>query len=131
MKLFSFGKNKRLVSNRQFRAVLANGKRFSDDLLTLYMAANDCGYPRVGISLGKSFGNAVARNRLKRRLREVFRRSQGRIPPDFDYLLMISRQWSNKVDGTKMPKKSLIQPSFEQVEASFSALVAVAAGKMQ
>ena len=129
MKRFSFGKKKRLVSNRQFRAVLADGLRISDELLTLYVAKNDCGYPRLGVSVGKSFGNAVARNRLKRRLREVFRQSQGRIPADFDYLFMISPQWSKRVDGTAVSKKSVRQPAFEQVKASFSALVTAAAGK--
>jgi ribonuclease P protein component len=116
MKRLSFPKKKRLVSNKQFKDVLARGRRLSNGLLTLYMAENDCGYPRLGVSVGKSHGNAVVRNRLKRLLREVFRLSQEQIPPGFDYLLMISPQ---------RPKKSETgeQPTFEQIKASFSALV--------
>jgi len=89
MKQFLFPKEKRLVSNRQFKAVLARGLRLSNGLLTLCMAENDCGYPRLGVSVSKSCGNAVVRNRLKRLLREAFRQSQDRIPAGFDYLLMI------------------------------------------
>ena len=89
VKQFSFSKNQRLVSNRQFKAVLARGLRLSNGLLTLCMAENDCGYPRLGVSVSKSCGNAVVRNRLKRLLREAFRQSQDRIPAGFDYLLMI------------------------------------------
>lgn len=121
MKRLSFPKEKRLVTNSQFRAVLDNKRRlrFSDRLLTLYMAENDRGYPRLGVSVGKSSGNAVVRNRLKRLLRESFRQNQHQIPAGFDYLLMIS---------LGRPKKSEIaakakQPTFEEIKASFLTLV--------
>ena len=96
LKRLSFPKTKRLTTNRQFKAVLDNKLHVRDDLLILYMAENDCGYPRLGVSIGKVHGNAVVRNTLKRRLREAFRQSQAEIPADFDYLLMISPQWKKK-----------------------------------
>jgi len=131
---FSFPKEKRLVSNRQFKAVLAHGLRLStrlgegpsrsrDGLLTLYMAENDCGYPRLGVSVSKSCGNAVIRNRLKRLLREVFRQSQDRIPAGFDYLLMISHQWAKKPDEAQSTKEAIRKMTFEQVKDSFLTLV--------
>ncbi len=127
MKQFSFPKKKRLVNNRQFKAVLARGRRLSNGLLTLYMAENDCGYPRLGISVSKSCGNAVVRNCLKRLLREAFRQSQERIPAGFDYLLMISPQWLKKSGTGKAvrqePRLRPSQPTFEQVKGSFLALV--------
>ena len=119
MKQFSFPKKKRLINNRQFKAVLADGLRLSNGLLTLYMAENNCGYPRLGISVSKSCGSAVVRNRLKRLLREAFRQSQDRIPAGFDYLLMISPQWQKKPGTTKAVRL----PTFEQVKESFLALV--------
>jgi ribonuclease P protein component len=119
MKQFFFPKKKRLVSNQQFKAVMNCGRRSSNNLLTLYMAENDCGHPRLGVSIGKSRGNAVVRNRLKRMLREAFRQSQERIPSGFDYLLMISPRWPGKSDtGTVVSR-----PTFDQVKASFLALV--------
>ncbi len=90
MKRFSFPKTKRLVKNKQFKAVLERNIRVSNDLLVLYMAENQLKYPRLGISIGKSCGNAVIRNRFKRLLREVFRLNQEQIPKCYDYLLMIS-----------------------------------------
>ncbi len=127
VKQFSFPKKKRLVNNRQFKAVLARGLRLSNGLLTLYMAENDCGYPRLGVSVSKSCGNAVVRNRLKRLLREAFRQSQDRIPAGFDYLLMISppRFLAKARAGAKKSRtgKAARLPTFEQVKDSFLALV--------
>jgi len=123
LKRFSFPKTKRLVRNSQFKAVLARNLRISNGLLTLYMAENDCGYPRLGISVGKSLGNAVVRNRLKRLAREAFRQNQNRIPAGFDYLLMVSPQYSRKMEGRQL--------TFEQVKASFLALVGDAAKRIK
>ena len=117
--MFSFGKEKRLVSSKQFKAVLARNLRVSNAMLTLYMAENECGYPRLGVSIGRTCGNAVVRNRWKRLLREAFRQNQNKIPAGFDYLVMISyppRLLSKTEAGVK-------QPTFEQVKASFLALV--------
>lgn len=124
MKRLSFPKSKRIVSNKQFKAILARNLRLSDGLLTLYMAENDCDYRRLGVSVRKSCGSAVVRNRLKRLLREAFRQSQDKIPPGFDYLLMISPQWSKKKDRSGQFKKIVIQPTFEQVRTSFLTLLA-------
>jgi ribonuclease P protein component len=122
LKRFSFPKKKRLVSNKQFKAVLAGNLRVSNGLLKLYIAENNCGYSRLGISVGKSYGNMVVRSRLKRLLREVFRQNQDRIPADFDYLLMISPQWSKKTDKSHC-KKAVKQLTYEQVKTSFLSLV--------
>ena len=130
MKQFFFSKKKRLVSNKQFEAVLARNIRVTNGLLVLYVAENDCGYPRLGVSVGKSCGGAVERNRLKRLLREAFRQSQDCIPPGFDYLLMISPQLSKKLNKSISSKEAVKQLKFEQVKVSFLALVAAAVGKI-
>ena len=130
MKRFSFPKSKRLVSNRQFKAVFAGNECFSNGFLALFVSANGCSYRRFGVSVGKSCGNAVVRNRLKRLLRAVFQQSQDRIPAGFDYVLTISPQWSKKLNKSINSKEVVRQLKFEQVKASFLALVTTAVGKI-
>ncbi len=122
MKRFSFPKSKRLVSNKQFKTVLANKNCLSDDLLVLYAAENDCDCPRLGVSVGKNCGGAVVRNRIKRLLREAFRQNQDKIPTGFDYLIMISPRWKKKSDKQTEAKEPLKQLTFEQVKTSLLAL---------
>ena len=116
MKRFSFQPDQRLLSNVQFKAVLDRGRRSGDGLLTLYMAPNDCGRARLGVSVGKSHGGAVQRNRLKRLLREAFRQNQQEIPSGYDYVLLISSRLGKGQDAAG-------KLTFEQIKASFLALV--------
>ena len=109
----------RLRSNSQFKSVLDRGRRLSNGLLTLYMAENGYDYPRLGVSVGKSCGSAVVRNRLKRLLREAFRQNQDKIPVGFDYLLMISPGRLKKTGTAKVQDL----PKYEQIKSSFLALV--------
>jgi ribonuclease P protein component len=124
-KNFSFGKNKRLISNSQFKAVLDKGRRLNEkdkSGLVMYMAKNECGHSRLGVSIGKIHGNAVVRNRLKRLLREVFRQNQNKIPPGFDYLLMMSP----KRCGGSVTHESVKELTFEKLNSSFLNLIETA-----
>ena len=128
LKRFSFSKKQRLLSNSQFKTVLARRMNARDSLLTVYTAENDCEYPRLGVSVGKSCGNAVVRNRLKRLLREAFRRNQDRIPSGFDYVAMISHRLS-KMMRQDAAAGVLTGPALDQVEASILSLTGAAVEK--
>ena len=121
---YSFPKAKRLLANRQFRAVLSRRRSARDGLLVLYALENDLGYSRLGISIGKSCGKAVARNRLKRLLREAFRQNQQHIPSGFDYVVLMSSQWVRRTGGRAAAKAVVKALKFEQIRDSLLALAA-------
>jgi ribonuclease P protein component len=89
--VLKMSKAQRLVKNREFRAVLAERHRCSDHLLVVHMAANGVGQTRLGVSVGRAQGNAVARNRIKRVIREVFRLHQHEMPCGFDIVVTMTR----------------------------------------
>lgn len=105
---------------------MANGFKARNKLLILYMARNICDRPRLGISIGKKCGGAVIRNRLKRRLREVFRQNQDKIPEGFDYLLMMASATKKnpKTDsGKKTDLCDFKKITFKELECSFADLI--------
>ncbi len=60
----------------------------ANGLLVLYARANRTGKNRVGITTGKKLGGAVERNRIRRRLREVYRLNEERFRPGYDIVVV-------------------------------------------
>ena len=63
-----------LKKNREFNDVYNNGKSYATSNLVLYiLSAPKNDNNRYGLSVSKRIGNAVVRNKIKRRLREIIR----------------------------------------------------------
>ncbi|WP_455365382.1 ribonuclease P protein component [Kaarinaea lacus] len=77
-----FTRQHRLLHSREFQHVFNNTQyKSADRLLILLAADNESGQPRLGLALSKKrIKTAVARNRLKRLIRESFRRHQHELP---------------------------------------------------
>ncbi len=61
--------------------------------------------PRVGVVASTaSVGNAIRRNRAKRRLREIFRRHQALVPAHTD-LLLVARHAINRLEFAELERK--------------------------
>jgi ribonuclease P protein component len=71
----------RLRHKRDFDAVYARGRRVGDGFFTVTIRENQAGAPRLGLAVAvKVAGSAVARNRLRRIIRESFRLHQHELP---------------------------------------------------
>lgn len=72
-----FAKHQRLQNTAQYKAVFDHGIRRGDRDFTLFCKPNRLGHARLGLAVPKRAVNkATARNRLKRLIRESFRRHQ-------------------------------------------------------
>lgn len=80
----------RLRRPDQFQRVRREGRSWGSPLLTLNAAANRRRMARSGFVVGKRIGNAVERNRIRRRVREAVRLSYDWIAPGWD-LVFIAR----------------------------------------
>ncbi len=127
MKNFSFPKSSRLLTNKQFKTVLARRLCVSDGLLKLFIAENDCDQPRLGVSVSKSCGNAVVRNRLKRLIREAFRQNQHQISSGIDYLVIIDSKFAELNESAEIIKKL----TFDKIKDSLLTLIANAVAKLR
>jgi ribonuclease P protein component len=80
----SFPKTLRLLRRPEFRRVYEEGRRGNARVCTIFYRSNGLPRTRVGITTPKALGKAVVRNRIRRRLREVFRLNQAAIAPGWD-----------------------------------------------
>ncbi len=83
----AFPKNARLLRRGEFRRVYDEGARRSAALCTVFLRPNGLPQSRLGVTASTKLGNAVLRNLLKRRVREVFRRCSARLPGGWDILV--------------------------------------------
>ena len=87
-----FSRDDRLRKRREFEECYASGVRVSGRHVQVFVLADPSrDRLRLGISVPKRVGNAVARNRVRRRLREIFRRSRGLFPSGGGSLVVNAR----------------------------------------
>ncbi len=102
----------RLRRNADFGAVRERGRRLDCGAFLLTWAQRPGAEPsapaRVGVVASRaSVGNAVHRNRAKRRLRAIFRKHQALVPPGLDLVLTA--------------RAALLRMEFAEVEQRFTA----------
>lgn len=83
----TFPKKVRLRTAADFSAVYGCDYFAADDVLVIRAIRNGGSTSRLGLSVSRKVGNAVVRNRWKRRIREGFRLQQHVIPAGLDLVV--------------------------------------------
>nr|WP_317325639.1 ribonuclease P protein component [uncultured Flavonifractor sp.] len=79
-----------LKQNHVFRRLYNKGKSAVNPCLALYCRKNGSNRSRLGLTVGVKVGNAVVRNRTRRRIREAYRIHEDRFLPGYD-LVVVAR----------------------------------------
>lgn len=94
-----------LKKNIDFQRVYAKKRVNGNRHLTVFYKKNNLPNKRVGFTITKKVGNAVTRNKIKRRLREIYRANFDVLKDGYDYVFVV--------------KKSVPSISYKELESSF------------
>lgn len=99
-------KKYRIKRDYDFTLVFRRGKSFANRQFVVYFKDNpDTDHLRLGISVSKKLGNAVKRNKIKRRIRAFFQSYQDELLPR-EYVVIARHPVAN-MDYREMEKSLL------------------------
>lgn len=73
------------------------------------LARNDPAGPRIGLTVPRALGGAVARNRIKRRIREAFRMHRAEFGPQWDIVVN--------------PRRAALDAAFAEIERGLQKVI--------
>lgn len=101
----------RLRRDTQFRRVYKRGRSYGNSIMVLYVCKNKLDYNRVGFSVSKKVGNSVERNKVKRRMKEVYRLNTDKLKNGFDLIFI--------------PKKNTVKASYLDIQSAMLHLLSI------
>lgn len=92
--------------NYEFRRIYRKGKSAVSPQLVIYCQRNRRGHSRLGVSVSTKLGCAVVRNRVRRRIREIYRLNKAKMLPGYD-LIVVARVRAVDMPYAKLEKQYL------------------------
>ena len=86
--MFQLSKSEIYRGKHDFNAVHNRGKSFANHALVLLVVKDERYNGKVGFAAGKKLGGAVVRNRVKRLMREAYRRNKNSLRRDCGMILV-------------------------------------------
>ena len=104
MKKYNIVKN-----NYEFNNIIETGKQIKNKYFVIYYKNNNLDKYRFGISVGKKIGNAVIRNKYKRKIRSVVDNNKKYYQKNMDYIIIM--------------RKACLDAEFVEMEKKYSSLI--------
>lgn len=108
-----FGPAEHVRKRADFELIYKTGFKRSGRLMTMFTRERETGPARLGIAATRKMGPAVERNRAKRLVRELFRHNKP----------------GTSVDVVIVPRREMLDASFDRIEAEFRTLLSKSRSK--
>ena len=95
-----------LKKNSDFRRLYSKGKSAVNPYMVVYCRKNGCRCNRLGYTVSTKLGHAVVRNRVRRRLREIYRLASPMLKTGWD-IVIVARSRCVKADYWAMDRAFL------------------------
>lgn len=82
-------REERIGKGSDFKRIFASGERKSCKGAKIFFIQNEKGYNRIGVTLQRKYGNAIARNHARRVTKELYRINKNTIKKSFDIIFII------------------------------------------
>ena len=77
-----------IKNNYEFRRLYAKGERAGGPRMVIYRRRNRLGVNRLGITVSTKLGKAVHRNKIRRRIKEIFRLNNHKLVQGWDIVVV-------------------------------------------
>ncbi len=79
-------------THQEFNEIIQAGKCLRNPVYNIYIRKYNLAISRFGIAVGKKLGNAVERNKLKRRMRMILTNQKKEFSKGYDYIIIMKEK---------------------------------------